>query len=229
MNTISKLISCIFLVSVPSFSYAKDSIPDQLSSENHRAIEYQDINNLVRFINNDVQSQYVALNSRISVTEDGPKLADIKLWMTGKSEEVIDIAIAEDGSIILPELSEDEAEESMLHINQPKGVVSINLNAKVNPPSAQEVNYKDLFIVLEDTNNFMSEMMGGMSMFMPDMDALKFVFEQPATIEIASKRKTYRYETDEENAIVIDKSSRLMRENPKVVFSQLVAAISPED
>lgn len=221
MPTILKFFSPILLLAVATISHAEDS--------NHRAIDYQDINDLVHFVNNEAQSKLVSLSSKVSVEQDGLAISDVKMWMTGKDSKSIAINIAEDGSVILPELTQDDAKESLLHINQPKGAVSISLSVSINPPDSLQISYQDLFVVLEDTNNFMSKMMGAASLFMPDMDTLKLVFEQPATIEIASKRKTYRYQTDEDNSISLDKNSRLMSENPTVVFSRLAVSVTPED
>ena len=40
-------------------------------------------------------------------------------------------------------------------------------------------------------------------------------------------KKTYRYDTDSDQAIEIKMSSRLMKENPTVVFSVIPVSIEP--
>ena len=87
--------------------------------------------------------------------------------------------------------------------------------------------YKDLFTVIEDFNQFVKKMAGAMSFFAPKTSALKFQFDQPATIEIPANTKTHRYDTDSDQAIEIKISSSPMTENPTVVFSIIPASIEP--
>jgi len=87
--------------------------------------------------------------------------------------------------------------------------------------------YKDLFIVVEDFNQFIKKMAGAMSFFAPKTSALKFQFDQPATVEISANTKTCRYDTDSDQAIEIKMSSRLMKENPNVIFSTIPASVEP--
>lgn len=121
------------------------------------------------------------------------------------------------------------AAQAKLHINQPSGDVELNLTIGVNPPTSKEIPYRDLFILLEDTNVFMSEMAGALSWFTPSMDELAFTFDQPATISIKSKKKTYQFKTDKEFKISISIMRKLMKENPLVVFSDLPIEMSPQD
>ncbi len=67
------------------------------------------------------------------------------------------------------------------------------------------------------------------SWLVPDMDALKFIFDEPASIEIQSKKKTYHFKTNTDYEISIDVRSKLMKENPKVVFSIPVTGMEPID
>ena len=70
-------------------------------------------------------------------------------------------------------------------------------------------------------------MAGTFSFFAPKTNALKFQFDQAAAIEIRADIKIYRYEIDSDLAIEVNMSSRLMKENPAVIFSVIPVAIEP--
>ena len=131
------------------------------------------------------------------------------------------------GTIELPVFEEDTAKLLALKLNQDKDTLVVNLNAGIKPLSSTMMPYKDLFIVIEDFNRFVKKMAGAMSFFAPKTSALKFQFDQPATIEIPANTKTHRYNTDSDQAIEIKMSSKLMKVNPTVVFSIVPASIEP--
>ena len=131
------------------------------------------------------------------------------------------------GTIELPVFEDNTAKQLALKLNQDKDALVVNLNAGIKPPSSTMMPYKDLFIVIEDFNQFVKKMAGAMSFFAPKTSALKFQFDQPATIEIPANTKTHRYDTDSDQAIEIKMSSSLMTENPTVVFSIIPASIEP--
>ena len=131
------------------------------------------------------------------------------------------------GTIELPVFEDDTAKQLALKLNQDKDALVVNLNASIKPPSSATMPYNDLFIVIEDFNRFIKKMAGAMSFFAPKTNALKFQFDQPATIEIPANKTNYRYETNSDRAIEVKVSSRLMKENPTVVFSVIPLSIEP--
>lgn len=197
--------------------------------EKESSTAYKDINAMFVFIKNNTSSPYISIQQQAIINDENIKFDDISMWLTNNAEHLGNISIDTEGVIILPVLDPSIAETALLHINQGKGAVAISLGASVLVPEQTEVSYKDLFILLEDTNNFMSEMAGVASWFMSDMDALEFYFDAPAIISINSKKKTYTYETDDEFNIEIDISRRLMKENPRVIFSILPIGMTPKD
>jgi hypothetical protein len=193
-----------------------------------RDIEYGKLNEFLQ-LNKNIQSKYASFNTQLKTNKPELKLADVKVSINilGKSEQPIEIA--EDGTVILPVLSSELAKQAKLHINQTKGDVSLNMSANINAPKETTLAYRDLFVILDDTNEFAKKMAGMAAWFVPSMDRLKFTFAKPATIEIHSEKKKYTYSTDKDNSIVIKIKSALMKENPQVIFSEVIKTMSPED
>ena len=105
----------------------------------------------------------------------------------------------------------------------------MSITIGVKTPEVEEVAYTDLFAVLDDANDFMNEMAGMGSWMMPSLDELSFRFDKQASIKIASKKKLYTYQSDEDKVIKIPKKIHLMKENPRVVFSLLPIEVTPID
>lgn len=204
-------------------------IGNTFANEKFRSIDYQEINSLLRYIKENTHSPYIVTDQKVSIKADNLAFSDVKLWLTTEGTDKQEISINPDGTISLPIFSNDVAKISTLDINQEKGAVSISLTAGVGELKEKEVSYSDLFILLEDTNNFISEMGGAAAWFAPNMDALSFTFDQPANITISSKKKKYFYKTDDDYNIQIGIKRKLMKENPRVLFSLLPIEMSPKD
>jgi len=195
----------------------------------HGSTEYAKINELLTLAYNKTRSPYVLINSRISLVKSGLAYTDLRIWLTHNNEVLQEIPVGENGSLELPVMAVNIAEDVLLNINQTKGSTSMSITIGVKAPEIKEVAYRDLFIVLDDANDFMSEMGGMGSWLMPSLDELSFRFDKPASIKIASKKKVYVYDSDEDNVIKIPKKKRLMKENPSVVFSLLPIEVTPID
>jgi len=197
--------------------------------------DYEQINELLVHIKTKTSSPFVDVDQSVSISADkeagaeGLTFNDIRVWLTHKDNVIHEIAVDSEGKIDLPIVDEAIASEVKFNVNQDRKVVSVNLMIGVNPPTNKEISYKDLFILLDDTNNFVSEMAGNLSWFAPSMDELLFTFSEPATITIKSKKKVYQYKTDDEMKISISLKRKLMKEDPLVIFSHLPLDMSPED
>ena len=192
-----------------------------------REIEYEKIN---RFLSTVSQSKSPLIQSEIKleILSDEISYDDVKVSIMNGDQMLQRIPVdLITGTIELPVFEEDTAKQLALKLNQDKDALVVNLNAGIKPPSSTMMPYKDLFIVIEDFNQFVKKMAGAMSFFAPKTSALKFQFDQPATIEIPANTKAYRYDTDSDQAIEIKTSSRLMKENPTVVFSVTPVSIEP--
>ena len=199
------------------------------SDEKYRTINYQEINSLLIYMKENAHSPYIDIEQKLNIKSDNLTFSDINLWLITTEKGRQEIPINSDGAIALPILSKTSAGEATLTINQEKEAVSISIDTGVSPVKNKEADYWDLFILLDDTNNFISEMGGAAAWFAPSMDALSFEFEQPATINISSKKKNYHYETDENFKIEVKVKRKLMKENPKVTFSDLPIDMYPVD
>lgn len=200
----------------------------------HRAIDYSEINGMVTLFETKVRSPYVYYRSYLSIKDSSLDPDSIKLWLTENGNKIQDIAITLDKEsgeylIQLPRFTEDRANDIELYINQPKEALGLSINTGVRAPSDSIVSYNDLMVVLDDFNEFASEMAGAMSWFVPDMDQLKFVFESPATITLTTANYEKVFNTDDEHAIIIERTRKMSKLNPQVSFSTTPKMMIPED
>ena len=200
--------------------------PAALASEG-REIEYEKINRLLSTVNQS-KSPLIQSEIKLEILSDEISYDDVKVSIVNGNQMLQEIPVdVITGTIELPVFEEETAKQIALKLNQDKDALVVNLNAGIKPPSSTMMPYKDLFIVVEDFNQFIKKMAGAMSFFAPKTSALKFQFDQPATIEIPANTKTHRYDTDSDQAIEIKMSSRLMKENPNVIFSTIPASVEP--
>ena len=200
--------------------------PAALASEG-RDIEYEKINRLLSTVS-ESKSPLIQSEIKLEILSDEISYDDVKVSIVNGDQMLQQIPVdVITGTIELPVFEDDTAKQLALKLNQDKDALVVNLNASIKPPSSATMPYNDLFIVIEDFNRFIKKMAGAMSFFAPKTNALKFQFDQPATIEIPANKTNYRYETNSDRAIEVKVSSRLMKENPTVVFSIIPASIEP--
>ena len=200
--------------------------PAALASEG-RDIEYEKINRLLSTVS-ESKSPLIQSEIKLEILSDEISYDDVKVSIVNGNQMLQQIPVdVITGTIELPVFEDDTAKQLALKLNQDKDALVVNLNASIKPPSSATMPYNDLFIVIEDFNRFIKKMAGAMSFFAPKTNALKFQFDQPATIEIPANKTNYRYETNSDRAIEVKVSSRLMKENPTVVFSVIPVSIEP--
>ncbi|MEL7477549.1 MAG: hypothetical protein AAGJ17_01450 [Pseudomonadota bacterium] len=210
----SVLISTSFL---SHFSYAKG-----------RSIEYGEMNQVRDMATNQAKSKYFKTAFKLNINNPDIKPSDVKIWLEREGQEIASAVIDKEGNISLPILPQDEAEKTMLHTNQNKDDVGISLYTDVIPLDSALLKYSDVFVLLDDINNFTEQMAGGFSMFIPSMDEIKFTFDAPATITVKdSKGKTKAYKTDDEFVIEIPKKERWMQSDTWLEFSALPTKYEP--
>ena len=200
--------------------------PAALASEG-REIGYEKINRLLSTVSQS-KSPLIQSEIKLEILSNEISYDDVKVSIVNGDQMLQRIPVdVITGTIELPVFEEDTAKQLALKLNQDKDALVVNLNAGIKPPSSTMMPYKDLFIVIEDFTQFVKKMAGAMSFFAPKTSALKFQFDQPATIEIPTNTKTHRYDTDSDQTIEIKMSSSLMTENPTVVFSIIPESIEP--
>ena len=200
--------------------------PAALASEG-REIEYEKINRLLSTVNQS-KSPLIQSEIKLEILSDEISYDDVKVSIVNGDQMLQQIPVdVITGTIELPVFEDDTAKQLALKLNQDKDALVVNLNASIKPPASTTIPYYDLFIVIEVFNQFIKKMAGAMSFFAPKTNALKFQFDQPSTIEFPAKKTNYRYKTNSDRAIEIKMSSRLMKENPTVVFSVIPVSIEP--
>jgi len=184
--------------------------PAALATEG-REIEYEKINRLLSTVSQS-KSPLIQSEINLEILSDAISYDDVKVSIVNGDQLLQQIPVdVITGTIELPVFEEDTAKQLALRLNQDKEALVVNLNASIKPPSSTTMPYNDLFIVIEDFNRVIKKMAGAMSFFAPKTNALKFQFDQPATIEIPAKKTNYRYETNSDRAIEIKVSSRLTK------------------
>jgi len=217
-------LSTVFAASV----LISTSIFSHFSYAKGRSIEYGEMNQVRDMATNQAKSKYFKTAFKLNINNPDIKPSDVKIWLEREGQEIASAVIDEEGNISLPILPQDEAEKTMLHTNQNKDDVGISLYTDVIPLDSALLKYSDVFVLLDDINNFTEQMAGGFSMFIPSMDELKFTFEAPATITVKdSKGKTKTYKTDDEFVIEIPKKKRWMQSDTWLEFSALPAKYEP--
>jgi hypothetical protein len=188
-------------------------------------IDYAKVNDLLLIVSDRSRSRYVFAEVTLELNNEDLTLSDIKMSLRRKEELIQHINVAEDGSVVLPVIPLDQMAGVTLYINQKKNDASLSINFGIRPPSKNTIKYLELFIVLQDINEFTGEIAGIASWFIRDKVSLKFKFSEAASVEILSMQKILEYETDENNMIEIKVKKGFLKENPDVVFSQLPIGI----
>ncbi|MEI5640626.1 MULTISPECIES: DUF2987 domain-containing protein [unclassified Pseudoalteromonas] len=195
-----------------------------------RSVDYDEINNVLDIIVNQAQSPYVLSKFQVEVKDPSIKLTDVKLWLEREGQMFAQGEIATDGSITLPILPKEQAEDVKLVINQEKGAVAISVNMDLAPITSQQVSYRELFVLLEDMNKFVDEMAGGLSWFAPNYEELEFTFGEAAKVHFhdANGNKV-EFVTNDEFKTHIPLKAQWMKHNPTIEFSALPEAFAPID
>ena len=199
-------------------------LPALLQAE-ERDIAYEKINTV---LNVDTQSPLLEVMLAVDISDASLTFEEVEVWLVKNNEVVAEIFVdPADGAIQLPKLTERQARHHSLRINQPEELVQISFGITVLPPPNTAMSYRKLFYLVDDANLFIKAMAGAMAFFAPKVEALKFHFSAAATITIESVAEPLTFETDRDNTISVKQSSKLMEEDPMVVFSIIPVAIEP--
>ena len=199
-------------------------LPALLHAEG-RDIAYEKINPV---LNLEIQSPLLEVKLAVDISDASLPFEEVQIWLVQNDEVVAEIFVdPSDGTIALPTLTEREARRHTLRINQPEELVQISFGVTVLPPPNTAMSYRELFYLVDDANLFIKAMAGAMAFLAPKVDALKFHFAEAATISIESVEEPLTFETERDNSISVKQSSKLMEENPMVVFSIVPVTIEP--
>ena len=199
-------------------------LPALLHAEG-RDIAYEKINPV---LNLEIQSPLLEVKLAVDISDASLPFEEVQIWLVQNDEVVAEIFVdPSDGTIALPTLTEREARRHTLRINQPEELVQISFGVTVLPPPNTAMSYRELFYLVDDANLFIKAMAGAMAFLAPKVDALKFHFAEAATISIKSVAEPLTFETERDNSISVKQSSKLMEENPMVVFSIIPVTIEP--
>ncbi|NVK89165.1 MAG: hypothetical protein HWE13_13605 [Gammaproteobacteria bacterium] len=204
-----------------------------LNAAEVRSTAYDDINKILYLIQNKVRSPLVYHHSFLKLINQKLAINDVKIWVNdAKGTEypvTIDSEQQDDGYALKLPVFPLETDDLMININQAKGDASFSLSFGINPPSNLQMNYYDLFVVLDDMNELTDEMAGAMSWFVSDRDRLIFSFETKAQVTILHQNGETIFQTDEDNRIELKREEDWFNRQTQVIFSTLPKTIEPED
>ena len=202
--------------SVLSLGYAWTTAADAVEP---RCKDYEKINRIVRFVKQRVQSKLVYLKSSVEIIDDNFSTSDVRLWLQQHDKSPLHIPVHADGRIELPVVSPDDAEDSKICVNLPKGSSRFAVTIDIRPPPEKRIRYRELFVLLDDFNAFTSEMGGVLSWFVADKDVLELTFDSAATVEILSQRRPAKFKTSADYKIAIERQDEWQVENPFLILS----------
>ena len=141
----------------------------ELRLEQHlsREIEYEKINRLLSTVSQS-KSPLIQSEIKLEILSDEISYDDVKVSIVSNNKHSKQIPVdVISGTIELPVFEDDLAKQIALKLNQDKDALVVNLNASIKSPSSTTIPYKDLFIVIEDFNQFTRKMAGAMSFVAP--------------------------------------------------------------
>lgn len=203
------IVSIIFLISFPLSAKTK-------------VIEYEKINIILTFYQENVKSDYVTLVQKV----DYESIGEVEAWVVNADKKE-PLLIADTGEINLPLLDEIAAKNSRLVFNKPSDSISLILKLNVTPPKRVNVGYNEMLAVLDDLNQFRDKLSGSLSWLVPSYDELCFSFDQEAFIDIHYQNERVRYPSTS-NKILIEFGEEFREKAVTLQFSLLPIAVEPE-
>lgn len=200
-----------------------------VAKSKERCVDYKKVNDVLYAVDHRARSKYVYSKATVEIKDERIKVSDIRIWLVRGVEKIRDVEVTQDRVVDLPAFDPKIADEIQVCLNQAKGAVSIRVDLGVHPPSKHRVSYRELFVLLDDANDFISEMAGFFSWFIADRDVLEFKFDREATIQILSKTRPRTFKSSSDLKIAIEHHRGWMNENPDVLFSALPVEMSAED
>ena len=185
------------------------------------SMPYKKINKMLVIIDKYAKSPYTALIASIKPESDNLKISDLMLTLHHNDQIIKHIDIAPDGSINFPLIEENIAKTASLKINQTKGSVAMGFTAGIKAIDTLEVDYRQVFTVLDDLETVASELVGIPSWMIPDIDEITFHFSQPSSIKLVGPKEEFLATTNEDKEITLERDSELEKAAYKIVFSHL--------
>lgn len=218
MKRITLILAALFL----SFSlFAKED-------KKGRTIDYEDINHMLHTLKTKARSPFIRLEKKVEINNDTLTLSDVTFTMLHADDTTEIMQIDEEGNIALPILEAEQADKTQIHISHKDEDVGFFIRIDVNTIDTKTINYKDLFVLLDDFNQIAPELSPLPGWMIPDMEMMGFDFSDKAQITIHAQDGKKVFETDNKNRIEIEYSKQWMQENPMVEFSVIPDFMYPE-
>ena len=145
------MLGTFFLITAPGASASEG-----------REIEYEKINRLLSTVSQS-KSPLIQSEIKLEILSNEISYDDVKVSIVNNKQTLQEIPVdVISGTIELPVFEDDLAEQLALKLNQDKESLVVNLNASIKSPSSTTIPYRDLFIVIEDFNQFIRKMAGAM-------------------------------------------------------------------
>ena len=188
------------------------------------SMAYKNINKILTLIDQHAKSPYTGLIATLVSDIEDISLDDIELSVMHNEKLLNTIEVDEDGSVEFHLLEKNIGKEAIVHINQPKGTVSLSLLAGVKKINSRQVLYDDIFSVLDDLDKVASEMIGLPTWMLPDLDYLAFHFNSAAVITLTGIGIHEIYQSNSEHIIEIERNSDF--QESILVFTTLPVSVT---
>jgi hypothetical protein len=185
------------------------------------SVPYKSVNKILTLIHVHAKSPYTGLIAKVESEIEGVSKADIELSIIHKGSLIGKVSADNHGSVQFPLLEQEIGNSATIHINQPKGSVSMNLNAGVTRIHSHQVLYDDLFSVLDDLDKIANEMIGLPSWMLPDFDYLEFHFDSESTMTLSGVGIKQVYESNADHLIKLTRNEDFKASKVTIKFSQL--------
>lgn len=185
------------------------------------SVSYKSINKILTLIQQHAKSPYTGLVAKIESDIEDLSMTDIQLSIVHDGNLISKISADEQGLVNFKLLEPDIGNNAKILINQPKGSVSMSLNAGVKQIDSLQVPYVELFSVLKDLEEIANEMISLPRWMLPDVDYLIFCFDSDSNITLSGEEYLEVYDTDAEHMIKIKRNADINESNLTIIFSQL--------
>ncbi len=192
------------------------------ASAKHVLDEYAELNKFLGLLKGGINSPYLDYDFSVKSKTNDINISDVKVWVEKEGKILAHAEIAQDGVIVLPIFTVDEAEDSYIVASHTKDDLNLLLDLVYKPIKSNQVSYLEVFTMLNDINYFIDEMAGGFSIFVPSLDELEFQFENQATITVIDQEgKTHAFTTDDTFKAQVPFEDDWYHTNTKLAFTSL--------
>jgi hypothetical protein len=195
------------------------------SQSEQTSIEYNEINQQLRFWEFDAETRIVTVSHMFSLKRNEPFSVYLR-HNNGNIVTIFNQAVGTLSNVALPLMTPNEAIHWDLVIDKPESIVRVTPIVTIHLDKLQ-YTYQQLFIVLKDFNKLQGITSSLPTWLQHDFNRLWFIFDEPSRIFIKSHGNTTIVDTNENNHITLHLDDKLYELNSAVTFSTVPNSTLP--